>query len=440
MTRFSCRMLIAVVALVSLWGNAAVVWSAESQLPERVAVMPVAFIPSDQKPPTATEKAVFLKHIQWTQRRFRELLAGETFDIAKPLVTIVKGRRPLDYYRNANEGGAPEIVSELLTHFKVSRFECPHVYCIMLMNGRDGFPAGGGRPINGGLNNGAGMMYIASHELTHNRHFQCTLQHELGHSFGLCHVDAYGYDMQANDSVMSYNPAHHNQGFAASPTPGAFIAEDRRALAFNDRVFAKLAFDPERDIPEGYSLSKRIVPLGPMTLPGQPEFYPRVTTNGGEDLGSKVANVVQQEIQPSAGPGITYNPQTMWHSKPLPNGEANLEITFPFPVQLTGIAIHSQHSGIDHHVTAMRLETADSSKRVVAARQAVTEVDERITFPAQTATRWSLTLTASATRILVIRGLQFFDGEQELFSHMVPDAADGPIRMPDSGLRPKASK
>jgi hypothetical protein len=266
------------------------------------------------------------------------------------------------------------------------------------------------------------MMYIASYELTHNDHFQCTLQHELGHSFGLCHVDAYGYDMMANDSVMSYNPAHHNKGFAPSKTPGILIPEDKRGLAFNDRAFAKLTFDPDRDIADGYRLSKRIIPLGPMTLPGHPDFYPQVTTDGGEFLGSKVSHVVQQEIQPSAGPGITFNPGTMWHSNPLPSGKATLKITFPFAVRLTGIAIHSQHSNLDHHVTAMKLEATDAKPATLAVEQDVKNVDEVITFPAQTSAGWTLTLTASSTKFLVIRGLRFFDGKEEVVSHMVPYA------------------
>ncbi len=420
LNRFVHATFLAIFVLIPLWGTAPYISAAEYNLPDRVAVMPVAFVPSDQKAPTSNESSLFIKHIVMAQKRYGELLNGDTFELAKPTVQVVRGQRPLDFYRKGEERGAPEIVSELLTHFKVSRFECPHVYCILLMNSRDSFPEGGGRTINGGMNTGGGMMYIASSELMNNKHFQCTLQHELGHGFGLCHVNAYGYDMNSNASIMSYNPAHHNVGFTASPTPGVLIPEDRRALALNKRVFAKVTFDPERDVPAGYKLARQIVPLGPMTLPEQPNFYPQVTTDGGEELGSKVANVVMQEIQPSAGPGITYNPGTMWHSKPLPGGEAKLEITFPCPVRLTDIAIHSQHSGIDHHVTAMQLEGADSNKPAMVANQPVKSVDEVIKFPAATATKWHLTLKTGPSKILVIRGLQFFDGDKEFCPHMVP--------------------
>lgn len=393
---------------------------ADYSLPDRVKVLPVAFVPQGEKDPTPDEQKLFLKHLKWSQERYREMLDGDTFELAESKVQVVSGAKPLDFYRKPPERGAPDIVSELLTHLKLTRFNCPYVFCILLMNSKDSFPEGGGRSINGGINTGGGMMYIASWELTHNTHFQTTLQHELGHAFGLPHVDVYGYDMKANVSIMSYNPAHHCQGFEPSKTPGALIPEDRRGLALNGRVFAKTTFNPIRDVPFGYSLSKRIVPLGPMTLPGQPAFYPQITTTGGEDVFSKVINIVREEIKPSSGPGITYDPGTMWHSKPLASGKATLEITFPFPVTLTGVAIHSQHSGIHHEATAMRLETNDQAPTLVVEKP-VKSIDETVTFAPTEATKWSLTLTAGASRILIIRGLQFFNGDEEVCPHMVPN-------------------
>ena len=84
-------------------------------------------------------------------------------------------------------------------------------------------------------------------------------------------VEVYGYDMKSNNSIMSYNLAHHTQGFTPSKTPGKLIAEDLRALAVNQRVFPGLRFDPAKDVPPGYSIAGRIVPIGPMKIPGQPD-------------------------------------------------------------------------------------------------------------------------------------------------------------------------
>ena len=75
--------------------------------------------------------------------------------------------------------------------------------------------------------------------------------------------------MNANPSLMSYNPAHHTQGFKPSKTPGILIAEDIRALALNRRVFPRLRCDPKKDVPQGYTM-QGIVELGPMEIPGHP--------------------------------------------------------------------------------------------------------------------------------------------------------------------------
>ena len=203
-------MVIRRVVLVLLLVASGSVSAAEYSLPNQVSVIPVAFVPKDEQPPSDEQRKLFVEQIEWAQRRYEEMLGDDTFRIAKKEVEVVTGQRPLDFYRNGKERGAPDIVAELLTHFQVTRFQCPYVFCIMLMNSKDSFPEGGGRTINGGMNTGGGMMYIASGELIRNEHYQCTLQHELGHAFGLPHVDVYGYDMQKNASVMSYNPAHHN--------------------------------------------------------------------------------------------------------------------------------------------------------------------------------------------------------------------------------------
>jgi len=329
---------------------------------------------------------------------------------------VVPGARPLDFYRNRPQNGAPELTVELLAHFKATRFDNPYVYCVMIANSKDSFPVGGGRTINGGLNSGGGVVFLSSFELHRNKHFQTTMQHELGHGFGLPHPDVYGYDLKTNPSIMSYSKANYTDGFKPSRTPGVLIPEDRRALAFNDRAFAKTTFDAKRDVPSDYKLSPKIVPLGPMELPGLPDFYPKVTTDAGEASRSKVINVVMGQIKPSAGPGITYDAKNMWHSDKLPDRPATIEFTFPFPIEATGIAIHSQHSGLDHAVSAMEL--FGDGKQVV--KKKVAEIDAVVTFSKAKATNWKLILEPGKSRILVVRGIRFLNDEKEVFPHMVP--------------------
>ena len=60
---------------------------------------------------------------------------------------------------------------------------------------------------------------MATPALDRAPNFQSTLRHELGHAFGLVHVDVYKYDMKTNRSVMAYNSAHRTNRFQESRTP-----------------------------------------------------------------------------------------------------------------------------------------------------------------------------------------------------------------------------
>ncbi|MFT5325530.1 MAG: hypothetical protein ACI8P0_003400 [Planctomycetaceae bacterium] len=409
-----------IVTIILLLAHQRIVRPDDYRLPDIVTVLPVTFVPSNETLPSRTQRRVFLNHVKWAQRRYRELLHGDTFALAKQSVSVVRGSRKLEFYKTQPENAAPDIVAELLAHFEVSRFENPHVFCILVANSRDEYPVGGGRPINGGMNSGGGMMFVSSFGLNSNKHFQTTLQHELGHSFGLAHVNVYGYDMKSNASMMSYNPAHFTDGFKPSGTPGILNPEDLRVLAINNRVFANTTFSPERDTPAGYKLSPRFVPLGPMTLPGHPDFYPTVTTDAGEDVRSSVSNVVQGWIKPSAGPGITYDARNMWHSLKEPRESATLEFSFPFEITATSIAIHSQHSGIGHEATAMSLDAVigDTVQNVI--EQPLESIDAVVAFPQTRARKWKLQLKTGKSGILVIRGIRFLHEKSEVVPHMIP--------------------
>lgn len=292
-----------------------------------------------------------------------------------------------------------------------------------MANAKDDYPIGGGRTINGGLNSGGGVMFIASSQLHRNPHFQTTLQHELGHSFGLPHPDVYGYDLKTNRSIMSYNPANFTDEFKPNRTPGTLIPEDLRALAQNDRVFPNTSFDLQKHVPADYKLFAKIVPLGPMELPGVADFYPKVTTDAGEASRSQVMNIVTGWIKPSAGPGITYDAKNMWHSEKLENQPATIDVEFPFAIQLSAIAIHSQHSGRDHEVVAAQIGCSVDAGLQVLTDQPITDVDAIVRFPSTKSKTWRLRLEPGKSRILVIRGIRFFDQDREVLPHLVPQLA-----------------
>ena len=101
------------------------------------------------------------------------------------------------------------LLSELLPRFKVSRFNCPYVFLVVIMNPKETWPTAGGRPINLGFNSGGGFAVFSSIKFDAEKSvFQSSMQHELGHAFGLPHVDTYGYDQRANKSIMSYDKSN----------------------------------------------------------------------------------------------------------------------------------------------------------------------------------------------------------------------------------------
>lgn len=160
---------------------------------------------------------------------------------------------------------------ELFDYFHVNRFQCPYIFMVIVMNSSENFPRGGGIPFNGAVNTGGGFVAMSSYKLDNTPgnipEFQTTLQHELGHSFGLVHPSVYGYDNYTNESIMSYNLDHHWNGFEPPVNQGILIPEDLRILAKNKLVFPKFYFNEERDIPDNYQISDRIVYLGSMILP-----------------------------------------------------------------------------------------------------------------------------------------------------------------------------
>lgn len=245
----------------------------ETRLPEKVSVLPVFFVPKEESPPTAEQSALLMRHLKWCQDRYRKLLRGDTFRlVSEP--EVYRGEKDLEFYKNRPEGAAPDFVGELLKSKKLTRYNCPYIFFIVVMSPESDWIGGGARPLNGGNNLGGGLVEVTSHGLERSPNVQSTVRHELGHSFGLPHVDVYGQDMSSHRSMMSYNPAHLTHGFEDSPTPGEFSAEDLRALSLNRRCFEKFEFDPATDIPTGESISPEIVTLGPMEIPGQPSFEP----------------------------------------------------------------------------------------------------------------------------------------------------------------------
>lgn len=410
---------------------AAVVCGAVSEdidvsLPERVDVLPVFFVPKGEPLPTREQNEKLMKHLRWAQDWYRMDLGGrDTFRIAKAMPDVHRAKGTLTFYKQqaASESrDASHFVGELLDHYGVNRFNCPYCFAIFVMNPREDYPIGGGRPLNGGFNRGGGMLQMSSYCLDKAPNFQSTLRHELAHSFGLPHVEVYGYDMNTNPSVMAYNPGHHTVGFQDSATPARFIPEDLRALPLNQRCFAKLKYDPDRDNPSGQKLH-RVVWLGPMDIVGQPSYNVDVTTGSGALYGTQPVNVVQRRIDPNKGPGIGFNAASMWHSEVSESGWVSLNLTFPVPVTLTKMGIYSQHSGQYHAADRARIQVEDGEEYRDVAEQDLKSADAIVSMPPTRGVKWRLHLRAGRSKIVVVRGLRFSGESGEVFPPAVPYTA-----------------
>jgi hypothetical protein len=396
----------------------------EATAPREVKVLPYFFVPRGEVGPTDAQSKKLTRHLEWTRTRYREMLGGrDTFAVAETTPRVFRASEPLSFYHNETKDYAAQMVSELLRELKLNRCNCPYVFLLVVMNPKEQFPPPGGRPLNGGYNTGGGVIVLSSFALDRTNYFQSTLQHELGHSFGLPHVDVYGYDMQSNPSLMSYDRRHSSNNFTPSPTPGKLIPEDLRGLALNRRAFPKLRFDPDKDVSPDYTIADRVVPLVPMVIPGQPDGV-RVTTESGETYGSKVANVVQNEIRPSKKTGrVTFDGNVMWSSAKSKTGWLAVDLTFPYEAELTRLMIHSQHSGQYHPAKAVRVSVRRDGgeyRRVMEAE--LQSVDATVDVPKTKGKIWRLEFKADETGMVVLRGLRFFSGEDELFPPLVPYA------------------
>lgn len=377
--------------------------------PAHVQVRPLFFVPSDQAQPSPQQIADLTAHAEWSQTRFGELLGGVTFDIAGA-PEVVAGALTLAEYRALPEEGVPAMTAELLARDGVTRWNNPWIYLAIVM---DPVYSGGGRPLNGGFQGGGAITVISSAAFD-AANFQSTLQHELGHTFGLPHVDVYGYSMTGSMSLMSYNEDHWTNGFDASATPGVLLAEDLRGLAWNDVALPGATFG-------GASPIAPPVCLGAMDLPGLPTNRISVITPSGQLFGSSVANVVQgTRIAPNEGPGVTFDASTMWQSDDADVDGAIVSLVFPVEVTLDAVAIHTQHSGLYNEAVAATVVVSDAGDLDEVASESGIAPDALLEFAPATSNAWLVILEPGASKQVTVRGLRFFSDGIEVFPFCVP--------------------
>jgi hypothetical protein len=390
-------------------------------------VKPVFFVPQSGREPSQQQKKALNDHLAWCQTRFSEMLNGrDTFTLEPGLPLIHRSRTSLAELKAAPEMGAPRIAGELLAATKSNRLECPFIFVAVVMNAADNFPSGGGRPFNGGFNTGGGIVALSSFALDQSPNFQSTLEHELGHAFGLPHIDVYGQSMAASESIMSYNTAHHTRGMKPAVEPGKLVREDLVGLAFNRRAFPRLAADRARVVPPG-TPQRRLVPLGPMTIDGQPPYELAIRTESGETFGTKISNIIHNSIAPSAGG--SFDSTSMWQSAASQSGVASVIVTFPLAVTLIAIGVHSEHTGSYNAADHVQVEAFGTSESSVVADSPLQAPDVLVPLVSpNTAKTWRVSFHAVNKKEVTLRGIQFFTRYGELFPPQVPASNDAGFR------------
>lgn len=345
------------------------------------------------------------------------LKSRDTFSLSSECM-IYKSRNPLDFFRSKKDRLGDFLLAEVLDYIKLDRHTCGYVFAIVLMNPHDNVPAGGGIPINAGYNTGGGILEIASWRLDTGESFQSTLEHELGHAFGLPHVDeAYGHNTETSLSIMSYNPRHRWKGLTEPAEPATLMPEDLKALSFNKRVFPNFTFKPQSDIPEAYPMVNKVISLWPPAeIPGRPPYRVTVLTDTPGDEGS-LENVCPKFIESPQ----SRKTENMWVSKEAPETAwISIVLQFPQTETLTAIILHSQHGDSLNRADALRIEYDDSKGFTKAAEQEILKPDVLVRFEPASARQWKLSLKPGSSRKITIRGVEFFNNDIQLYPPLYP--------------------
>ena len=117
---------------------------------------------------------------------------------------------------------------------------------------------------------------------------------------------------------------------------------------------------------------------------------------------------------------MAFNAKTMWQSKPSRDGWVTVDVAFPVEVTLTGVAVHSQHSGHYHAADRLRVETSGTRGDRPLGEFPLTSVNQQVALSPTTARAWRFRFHAADSRVVVLRGLRFFSKRGEIVPPLVP--------------------
>jgi hypothetical protein len=239
----------------------------------RISVKPIFYVFKDQWHsglPSEEDLRLIRHYLEHARDHFKQLLGPdvEAFDIAE--ASIHRGQydessikkiaeqslhtpsdqskehiqgQTQDQTRNPAQKLAPDfehaMLKEILELRGSNRYIEPSVFVFILVNPNMQLYrphwGGGGRSFNGGVNGGGGIVVLEYRRLRYG--FYSTLVHELGHAFGLTHVNCSGQSMSESESIMSYNPRHRSRGSGVAINPGLLTDTERAKLLLSPRIF-----------------------------------------------------------------------------------------------------------------------------------------------------------------------------------------------------------
>lgn len=363
---------------------------------------------------------------------------GSAHEVTSPRMPIqplvVQSITPAGSIAQSYANGSFWYLEQMLDAVGCRQSTCPFVFAIAVVG--DPLTKAGGRRLNHGYDNGGGVaMFNFRKELVlvdqkgSQRHFLSTLLHELGHGFGMPHVDDFCGNprtcpprlrIDSSPSIMGYSEGNwiYGCGFASkkasNPTggaceypgnaavdvlPGELIAEDLRILGQNDRAFDDLTYERALDAP-GISVY-RLNGLG-NTGVGTTIGVTTVDTH----LGFRTPPTVLLGADDNAFPEFfeEFDGARMWHSKEVgPDGWIAITVAFPAEVDLRRIDVYSGFKSGTH--VARRVKV--SSNTIPITEFSNITANQTVPFK-RAGTHFRIQLQAGDTGHVVLRGLRLF--------------------------------
>jgi hypothetical protein len=285
-----------------------------SNVPGQLTVQPLILVASDAPALSAADNQRFMQAFTTVILRYQTMMKYRaTFNITpfinadpqNPIPVVNDPNHTVAFYDGTSDGYANESFQAAIAYtglrdrgYPYTRYDNPYVYLILGW-GQGNTPGGvdttGGVSMNGGINSGGGATVIKSTGFWTKSpdKLVSTIEHELGHTFGLLHSwdsqyaaagapDEPNYNWCTGLSIMSYNSLHWTHGTTVAsllnwPAPliqygppknattpincprpagpgvdASLTPEDMNNLAMARRVFPSFYFDPEQDFPAGW--------------------------------------------------------------------------------------------------------------------------------------------------------------------------------------------